>query len=205
MNNVKKNELFEYIKSVRNDMLRNVKHLDNDDEYQRRFRNVNYLTLKYFMTTLLERTDRMSMASSLEVRVPFADHRIFEYVYNLPAKLKLGLINENNEPIEKYILRKAFEKELPNEVVYRKKSPFPKTYDPNYLKLVEEATLEILNNSKLKIHKIINKEYILKLINNHGKNLKENLFGQLMTYPQTLAYIYQISMWLELYNIEIEI
>jgi len=202
---LKKNELFEYIKSVRNDMLRNVKHLDNDDEYQRRFRNVNYLTLKYFMTTLLERTDRMSMASSLEVRVPFADHRIFEYVYNLPAKLKLGLINENNEPIEKYILRKAFEKELPNEVVYRKKSPFPKTYDPNYLKLVEEATLEILNNSKLKIHKIINKEYILKLINNHGKNLKENLFGQLMTYPQTLAYIYQISMWLELYNIEIEI
>ena len=199
------NELFEYIKNVKNDMLKNVKHLDNDDEYQRRYRNVNYLTLKYFMTTLLERTDRMSMASSLEVRVPFADHRIFEYVYNLPAKLKLGLINGNTEPVEKYILRKAFEKELPEDVVYRKKSPFPKTYDPNYLKLVEQATLEVLNNPKLKIHKIINKDYILELINTHGKNLKENLFGQLMTYPQTLAYIYQISMWLELYNIEIEI
>lgn len=202
---LKDNELFEYIKNVKNDMLKNVKHLDNDDEYQRRYRNVNYLTLKYFMTTLLERTDRMSMASSLEVRVPFSDHRIFEYVYNLPAKLKLGLINGNTEPVEKYILRKAFEKELPEDVVYRKKSPFPKTYDPNYLKLVEQATLEVLNNPKLKIHKIINKDYILELINTHGKNLKENLFGQLMTYPQTLAYIYQISMWLELYNIEIEI
>ena len=157
------------------------------------------------MTTLLERTDRLSMASSLEVRVPFADHRIFEYVYNLPAKLKLGLNNNNPKIKEKYILRKAFENELPKDIVYRKKSPFPKTYDPNYLKLVENAVLKILNNPKLKIHQIINKEYILELINTHGKNLKENLFGQLMTYPQTLAYIYQISMWLEIYNIEIEI
>ena len=201
---LKENELFEYIKNVRNNMLKNVKHLNSDSEYQKRYRNINYLTIKYFMTTLLERTDRMSMASSLEVRVPFADHRIFEYVYNLPANLKLGL-NNNNEPVEKYILRKAFEKELPEDVVYRKKSPFPKTYDPDYLKLVENAVLDILNNPTLKIHKIINHDYILELINTHGKNLKENLFGQLMTYPQTLAYIYQISMWLELYNIEIEI
>lgn len=201
---LKENELFEYIKNVKNDMLKNVKHLDSDDEYQRRFRNINYLTIKYFMTTLLERTDRMSMASSLEVRVPFADYRIFEYVYNLPAKLKLGL-NNSDEPVEKYILRKAFEKELPKDIVYRKKSPFPKTYDPNYLKLVETAVLDLLNNQNLKIHKIINKDYILELINTHGKNLKENLFGQLMTYPQTLAYIYQISMWLEIYNVEIEI
>lgn len=201
---LEENELFEYIKSVRNDMIKNVNHLDSYNEYEKRYRNINYLTIKYFMTTLLERTDRMSMSSSLEVRVPFADHRIFEYVYNLPANLKLGL-NNNTEPIEKYILRKAFEKELPKDIVYRKKSPFPKTYDPDYLKLVEESVLDILNNSNLKIHKIINKDYILELINTHGKDLKENLFGQLMTYPQTLAYIYQISMWLELYNIEIEI
>ena len=156
------------------------------------------------MSTLIDRGDRMSSNSNLNIRMPFADYRIFEYVYNIPAKFKLGL-NENTEPIEKYILRKAFENELPKDVVYRKKSPFPKTYDPKYLNLVENATLEILNNSKLKIHKIINKDYILELINTHGKNLKENLFGQLMTYPQTLAYICQISMWLELYDIEIEI
>ena len=202
---LEENELFEYIKNVKNDMLKDVKHLDSDDEYQRRFRNINYLTIKYFMTALLERTDRMCMISSLEVRIPFADHRIFEYVYNLPAKLKLGLVNGNNEPVEKYVLRKAFENELPENVVNRKKSPFPKTYDPNYLKLVESAVLDVLNNPTLKIHQIINKDYLLELINTHGKNLKENLFGQLMTYPQTLAYIYQISMWLELYNIEIEI
>lgn len=202
---LKSNELYEYILNKKNNMVKNVTHLDNESDYEKRYRNINYLTIKYFMTTLLERTDRMSMASSLEVRVPFADHRIFEYVYNLPAKLKLGLNNNNSKIKEKYILRKAFENELPKDIVYRKKSPFPKTYDPNYLKLVENAVLKILNNPKLKIHQIINKEYILELINTHGKNLKENLFGQLMTYPQTLAYIYQISMWLEIYNIEIEI
>ncbi len=204
-NILKGNELFEYIKNARDKILKNVTHLDNESDYEKRYRNINYLTIKYFMTTLLERTDRMSMSSSLEVRVPFADHRIFEYVYNLPARLKLGLINENTECVEKYILRKAFENELPHDILFRKKSPFPKTYDPNYLKLVENAVLELLNNSSLKIHQIINKKYIIELINTHGKNLKENLFGQLMTYPQTLAYIYQISMWLEIYNIEIEI
>ena len=92
-----------------------------------------------------------------------------------------------------------------NNIVYRKKSPFPKTYDPNYLNLVEREVLNLLDNNTLKIHQILNKQYVLEIINTHGKNLKENLFGQLMTYPQTLAYIYQISMWLELYDIEIDI
>ena len=95
------------------------------------------------MNTLIERTDRMSISNSLEVRIPFADYRIFEYVYNIPAKMKLGL-HENKIPIEKYLLRKAFEKELPQDIVYRKKSPFPKTYDPIYLSLVEYKIKEIL-------------------------------------------------------------
>lgn len=201
---LEKNELLEYILNKKNEMIKNVKFLDNESDYDKRYRITNYLTIKYFLTTLLERTDRMSMSNSLEVRVPFADHRIFEYVYNIPVKFKLGLI-ENNTPVEKYILRKAFENELPKDVVYRKKSPFPKTYDPNYMKKIEKETLKILNNKSLKIHKILNTDYVLNLITTHGKDLKENLFGQLMTYPQTLAYIYQISMWLEIYNIEIEI
>ena len=184
--------------------MKNVEVLDKSSEYENRFRKTNYLTIKWFMNTLVERTDRMSMANSLEVRVPFADHRIFEYVYNLPAKMKLGLYS-NNEPIEKYLLRKAFESELPKDIVYRKKSPFPKTYDPIYLNLVENKVYEIINNKDSKIHKILNVDFVKDMLNIHGKNLKENLFGQLMTYPQTLAYIIQIEMWLEIYNLEIEI
>ena len=201
---LKENELFEYIQNARFDTLRNVVHLDKNDEYERRFRNTNYLTIKWFMNTLIERTERMSRANFLEVRIPFADYRIFEYVYNLPARMKLG-ISKNSGPIEKYLLRRAFENELPRDVVYRKKSPFPKTYDPNYLKAVETEMFKILKNKKLKIHKIINVDFIENMLNIHGENLTENWFGQLMTYPQTLAYLIQISNWLEYYNIEIEI
>lgn len=201
---LKEHELIEYIYACKENTLKNVEVLDINDEYENRFRKTNYLTIKWFMNTLVERTDRMSMANSLEVRVPFADHRIFEYVYNLPAKMKLGLYS-NNEPIEKYLLRKAFESELPKDIVYRKKSPFPKTYDPIYLNLVENKVYEIINNKESKIHKILNVDFVKDMLNIHGKNLKENLFGQLMTYPQTLAYIIQIEMWLEIYNLEIEI
>lgn len=201
---LKDNELSEYVNNARFETLKNVVHLDKADDYEKRFRNTNYLTIKWFMNTLIERTDRMSMANSLNVRVPFADYRIFEYVYNLPARMKLG-ISKNNAPIEKYLLRRAFENELPRDVVYRKKSPFPKTYDPNYLKAVETEMYKILQNKNLKIHKIINCEFVEKMLNIHGENLTENWFGQLMTYPQTLAYLIQISNWLEHYNIELDL
>lgn len=199
-----KNQMREYVENARCETLKNVEHLSNSDDYEKRYRNTNYLTIKWFMNTLVERTDRTSMANSLEVRVPFADHRIFEYVYNLPAKMKLGLL-KNNEPVEKYLLRKAYEKELPHNVAFRKKSPFPKTYNKMYLKMVEDRIEEIISNKNLKIHKLINFDFIQDLLNIHGKNLTENWFGQLMTYPQTLAYIIQISDWLEIYDIEIEI
>lgn len=203
-NILKKGELKEYIDTAIKNTLCNVKHLNKNDKYENRFRDINYLTVKWFMNTLVERTDRMSMQTSLEVRVPFADHRIFEYVYNLPAKLKLGL-NHSNEPVEKYLLRKAFEGEIPNEILYRKKSPFPKTYSPSYLNLVENRLKSIILDKNSKIHEILNTNYITSLIDTHGSNLKENLFGQLMTYPQTLAYIIQINEWLEKYNPKIEI
>lgn len=203
---INNNNLTDYIISQKNNTLKNVTHLDYDDEYQKRYRNINYLTIKWFMMTLIERTDRMSMANSLEVRVPFADHRIFEYVYNLPARYKLGINNfEKDTPIEKYLLRKAFENELPKDVVWRKKSPFPKTYNKTYLKICEETLSKIISNNSSKILKIINRDYVENLINNHGKNLNENLFGQLMTYPQTLAYLIQIENWLKLYNINFDI
>ncbi len=200
---LKEGTLAEYVESKRQESLKNVKFLDDNDKFENRFRSINYLTIKWFMNTLVERTDRMSMANSLEVRVPFADHRIFEYVYNLPAKMKLGM-SKTSLPTEKYLLRKAFENELPKDIVYRKKSPFPKTYDPNYLSLVEEKMLNIISNKNSKITKIIDLDFVYDMIKIHGENLTENLFGQLMTYPQTLAYLIQIETWLEMYNIEFD-
>lgn len=200
---LKENELRGYIKSQISKTLKNVS-LTSDDEFENKFRQVNYLTIKWFMNTLLERSNTMSSASSLEVRVPFADHRIFEYVYNLPAKMKLGLLDSSN-PTEKFLLKKAFESELPKDIVHRKKSPFPKTYDPVYLSLVENKMRDILSNKNSKLHLIINTDYVQSLLDSHGTNLTQNLFGQLMSYPQTIAFLIQIDMWLDLYNVEIEI
>lgn len=195
-------DIVEYIKTVKNNTLKNVSHISLDS-FENEFKEINYLTIKYFMNTLIERTDRMSMRNSLEVRVPYADHRIFEYVYNVDAKLKLGLRNSNNEICEKYILKQAFKNDLPTDITNRKKSPFPKTYSKKYLEMLENKLSQILDNPSSRIHEVINTNYVRNLINTHGNELKENLFGQLMTYPQTLAYIVQIDYWLTAYNIEI--
>lgn len=202
-NLIKKEDIYDYINMTKKDTLNNVIHLTHDKE-ENKFKDINYLTIKYFMNTLIERTDRAAVMKNMDIRIPFADYRIFEYVYNLPAKMKLGLMN-NNEPIEKYLLRKAFENELPNEIIKRKKSPFPKTYNNDYLNLVEGKIKEIIDNKNSRIHEIINTNYVNHLINTKGKDLKENLFGQLMTYPQTLAYLIQINNWLTMYNIDIKI
>lgn len=198
-----KRDIDDYVELSIKSTLKNVV-LNSDDKDENYFRSVNYLTIKWFMNTLIERTDRMSMANSLEVRVPYADYKFFEYIYNIPASLKLKKESDETKVVEKNLLRKAFEGEIPNEVLYRKKSPFPKTYDPVYLKLVEDTLTKILNNENSKINKIINKNFVLDMIKMHGESITENWFGQLMTYPQTLAYLIQIEMWLNIYNIKFD-
>lgn len=197
-----------YLKAYVNNSYMNVAKsvvYNSDDVFENTFRKTCYTTIKWFMNTLIERTERMSKLAKLNVRVPFADYRIFEYIYNVSAKFKLGLIDENTTPTEKYLLRKAFDDVLPSDIVYRKKSPFPKTYDPKYLNLLENDIKNIINKSTSPILEIIDVKYLYELLETHGKNLNENWFGQLMTYPQTLAYLIQINMWLEEYNVEIEV
>lgn len=193
----------EYIKDAYDNTLKNVEYTSNN-ETENKFRRINYLTIKWFMNTLIERTERASTHSGLNVRIPFSDYRIFEYIYNVPARYKLGLVH-NSEPVEKYLLRKAFESDLPREVVYRKKSPFPKTYSNDYLKLVENEIKNIINDNSNPLNEIININYLNSILDSHGNSLTENWFGQLMTYPQTLAYLIQINMWLKEYNIRLEI
>lgn len=201
---VDSNYLEEYVKKAYDETAKKVIYI-SDDETENTFRKTCYLTIKWFMNTLIERTVRASNIIGIDVRVPFADYRIFEYIYNVNSNIKLGLINENNTPIEKYLLRKAFERELPYEVVYRKKSPFPKTYDPQYIQILETEIKNIINKSTSPILKIIDVKYLYELLDTHGTNLTENWFGQLMTYPQTLAYLIQVNMWLEEYDIQIDV
>ncbi len=175
---------------------------ENNLDFESTFTQNCYNTIKWFMMCLIERTEKIADYVGIDVRTPFADYKLFEYVYNISAKRKLGL-EASDIPVEKYILRKAFEDMLPESIVYRKKSPFPKTYDPKYLELLEKEIKKIINKSTSPILQIINVEFLYELLSTHGTNLKENWFGQLMTYPQTLAYLIQVNMWLSHYNIEI--
>lgn len=196
------NEIKNFILDSKKSILKGITHI-GESVFENNYKDINYMTLKYFSNTLLERGDSMSRANNITIHMPYADYRIFEYVYNIPAKIKLGLLNSNSTPIEKYVLKEAFKDILPKQIIERKKSPFPKTYSNDYLNLLERKIINILKNPNSRILEIINTEYVLELVRTHGKDLKENLFGQLMTYPQTIAYLIQIEYWLEEYNVKI--
>ena len=156
------------------------------------------LNLNYFMQTLLARKDVMSMESSLEVRVPFCDYRLVEYAYNMPWSIKAL------DGREKGILRKAFENDLPYEIAWRKKSPYPKTHNPIYFSKVCELAKKAINDKSTPLYDIIDKAAVNMLIENPD-SMTEPWYGQLMKTPQVLAYIYQIYVWIKNYNVEFEI
>ncbi|WP_066071033.1 asparagine synthase (glutamine-hydrolyzing) [Neobacillus soli] len=160
-------------------------------------RELFYINMICFMTTLLDRKDRMSMGASLEVRVPFADHRLVEYVWNIPWEMKMY----NGR--EKGILRKAFEGVLPEEVLYRKKSPYPKTHNPAYTIAVQKLLAGILQDKSSVLHEFFHKEQLGGIVKSGGASFKEPWFGQLMTGPQLLAYLVQLHTWFKDYNINI--
>ena len=153
-----------------------------------------YLNYRWFMQTLLDRKDRMSMYNSLEVRVPFCDHRIAEYLYAVPWEFK------EYGGKEKGLLRKAMEGVLPEEVLWRKKSPYPKTYDPRYLTLMKQQLEYLLESKDAPLFQILDKEQVKKLL--HAQ-FTWPWYGQLMKEPQTMAYLLQMNVWLEYYAVEI--
>ncbi len=146
------------------------------------------------MQTLLDRSDRMSMYNGLELRVPFCDYRLVQYLWNIPWNIKA--LNGREKGLLRYIVKDI----LPDEIVNRKKSPYPKTHNPNYLKTMKQILTEIMKNTNAPINKLLNRDYILEIINTEGSAFKRPWFGQLMTGPQLMAYLYQVNMWLERYN-----
>ena len=184
----------DYVYSRYKNTLINTSKIQGISPLGARMKEMMKLNLDWFMQTLLDRKDRMSMYNALEVRVPFCDYRIAEYLYSVPWKYK------DYKSYEKGLLRQAMRDILPEEVLWRKKSPYPKTHNPEYLKLVSEMLSEIIENPASKIFKFIKKEELQKLLNTEEN---EPWYGQLMTTPQTIAYFVQINYWLEKYNITI--
>lgn len=195
----KKINLKDYIDYRYNESLSEVKILDSDSPETAEKRKISYLTLNWFMQTLLDRSDRMGMYNGFEIRVPFCDYRIAEYVWNIPWEMKAF----NGR--EKGLLRYAMKDILPEEIIERKKSPYPKTWNPTYTNAVKNKLQKIINTSDSPINNILDKSTILDIINTNGESFTRPWFGQLMTGPQLMAYLCQVNMWLEKYNPKIEI
>lgn len=188
----------EYLQSAYRNTLKNISYLESDDKINKRMREMFVLNLNWFMQTLLARKDNMSMASSLEVRVPFCDYRLVEYAYNMPWNIKAL------DGREKGILRKAFENDLPKEIAWRKKSPYPKTHNPAYFARVKELLAIALTDNSTPLVDWIDIDNLYLLLQNPD-SLPEPWYGQLMGIPQIAAYIYQIYAWIKHYNVEFEI
>lgn len=185
----------DFVRSKYLETVSKTDYLESDGKTERRMREMFMLNMDWFMQTLLMRKDAMSMESSLEVRVPFCDYRIAEYAYNMPWSLK----SLNGR--EKGILRKAFENELPEEIVYRKKSPYPKTYNPVYFNEVCRLTREVLADKGCPLYEMLNTKKLEELMENPDA-LTEPWYGQLMKGPQVLAYVVQIYYWIKEYKVK---
>lgn len=195
----KKVNLKEYIDSKYFESLNKVEILSDDSPETAEKRKIFYLNLNWFMQTLLDRTDRMSMFNGFEVRVPFCDYRIVEYVWNIPWEMKAY------KGREKGLLRHVMEGFLPEEIIYRKKSPYPKTHNPNYLTAVKTKLRNIMEDKNSPIRNLLNEDYIMDILENGENTFKRPWFGQLMTGPQLMAYLCQVNMWLEKYQPKIEL
>ena len=187
----------EYVRQKYLDTCVHTDKLPTDSPTDRRMREMFSLNFYWFMQTLLDRKDRMSMYNGLEVRVPFCDYRIVDYAYNLPWEIKA--MNGR----EKGIVREAFRGLLPDSIIDRKKSPYPKTHDPMYFRLCADAVRNIIKDHSSPLYGILEPSGVEAIINDPEK-ISSPWYGQLMRAPQILAYIIQLDYWFRKNRVTIE-
>ena len=168
--------------------------LPGENSEQQRRRRIAYLNIKWFMQTLLDRMDRAGMYSGLAARIPFADHRIIEYVFNVPWEMKY------RNGVEKSLLREATTDLLPPQLLHRKKSPYPKTYHPGYEQTLCKRFAEIIKNPNAPITPLIDVRKALHFMES-PKEYGKPWYGQLMAGPQLIAYYIQLNYWMEKYHL----
>lgn len=191
-------EAEEYVRRSYDRCIAQTDYLDSDNPNARRMREMFLLNLDYFMATLLDRKDRMSMAHGLEVRVPFCDYRIVEYAYNIPWEMK------SYTGREKGLVRHAMAGILPEDVLWRKKSPYPKTHNPNYMELLSNRLRALINSEDCRLTEIVSGDKLREMLDSGGASFTKNWYGQLMTVPQIYAYMLQIDEWLKHYDVILE-
>jgi len=166
--------------------------LYDDEPIEKRIRQMFILNIYWFLQNLATRNESMSAAAGLTVRSPFLDHRLVEYLYNVPWHFK------NHKDREKGLLRESLKGLLPESILWRKKNPFPKTHNPAYMNRVTDMLKVELMNSDSPIFQITPKEALESLFKEESNT---PWYGQLMAVPQTIAYFLQINTWMKNYNV----
>ena len=191
---LKEIDLDNYVINAYHNSLKETPTLASDTPLEKKRREISWLNIRWFMSTLLNRMDRTSMYSGLEARVPFADPRILEYVFSIPWEMKCY----NGQT--KSLLVEIGKSYLPNEVLYRKKSPYPKTYDPNYERLLSNRLLDELSDTNAPLNAIIDKKKLQTFLSSPS-DYGRPWYGQLMASPQMIAYLLQINYWMKKYSL----
>ena len=186
----------DYVKNAYDRAVSEVDILPMENETETSRRRIGYLSIRFFMQTLLNRMDRTSMNTGLEARVPFADKKLVSYVFNIPWEMKAkgGLV--------KNILRQSAVGLLPDEILFRKKSPYPKTYNPYYENLLSARLKEVLSDGSSPLLPLLDHTAVQKFLDN-PKDYGQPWYGQLMAGPQMTAYLLQIHYCLTEYHVTI--
>lgn len=186
----------EYVNCAYKNAISEIDVLPFENETETSRRRISYLNIRFFMQTLLNRMDRTSMANGLEARVPFADKKLIDYVFNIPWEMKA------KNGIVKNVLRQAARGLLPDEILFRQKSPYPKTYHPGYELLLTERFHAVLTDSSSPLLPLLDLTAVNAFLAN-PKDYGAPWYGQLMAGPQMIAYLLQFDYFLRKYQVEI--
>ncbi|MFB8032844.1 asparagine synthase (glutamine-hydrolyzing) [Streptomyces sp. NPDC056004] len=167
-----------------------IERLPGESDFEYRMRRICHLHLTRFVRVLLDRKDRASMAVGLEVRVPFCDHRLVEYVYNAPWALK------SFDGREKSLLREATADVLPRSVYDRTKSPYPSTQDPKYALALQEQARELLARPDHRVFDLIDRDRLRRAADHGAPQITA-------ASRRGLERTLDLATWLDLYEPEL--
>ncbi|MCT2589158.1 asparagine synthase (glutamine-hydrolyzing) [Streptomyces sp. N2-109] len=186
-------DVLSYERDRYGEALAEVPYLPDASATERRMREISYLHLTRFVSMLLDRKDRLSMAHGLEVRVPFCDHRLVEYVFNTPWSFK------SFDGREKSLLRAAVSDLLPSSVLERRKSPYPATQDPAYGQALRGALTELVAGGEAPVLPLLDQEAVRKLLRAPAEDTSSTVTRI------SLEMVLDLNAWLEDQELRVDV
>ena len=162
---------------------------------ERRLRAMQRLCLEFFMPNLQERAVRMCEGAGVSVLTPLCDDRLVEYVYNVPWDMKFM------EGQEKGLFRAAVRDLIPEKLLRRKKSPYPKTCSPQFAELTRQLAARLISDGDAPIFDFVDREAMRDIAASDLNPADTPWFGQLMAGPQLLGYLWQVNRWMAERNV----